>query len=215
MDLLSVLLCPRTNVSALYYKTKLCIHNFTIYDLITKDCVCCAWNEADGGLTTNEFATCVVDYQSQDLTPTEYILYSDGCGYQNLNVTMSSALSYFAIENVKTVTQKILEKGHTMMEVDSAHATIERHLKNRPIHCPSDYKRIIEESRRIPRPYVVKYLEYSFFKDFSKVNTLKTIRPGREKGERVVTNLRAIQYSSDDQIQYKLEYNDDWSDLPL
>ncbi|GFO42950.1 hypothetical protein PoB_006945500, partial [Plakobranchus ocellatus] len=215
MDLQSVLLCPRTNASALYYKTKLCIHNFTIYDLITKDCVCYVWNETDGSLTANEFATCVVDYLSQDLTPAEYILYSDGCGYQNRNVTMSSALSYFAIENGKTVTQKILEKGHTMMEVDSAHATIERHLKNRPIHCPADYKRIIEESRRFPRPYVVKYLEYSFFKDFSKVNTLKTIRPGRGKGERVVTDLRAIQYSSDGQIRYKLEYNDDWSILPL
>ncbi|GFO12650.1 hypothetical protein PoB_003915500 [Plakobranchus ocellatus] len=104
----------------------------------------------------------------KDLTPAEYILYSDGCGYQNRKVTMSSALPYFAIENGKTVTQKILEKGHTMMEVDSAHASIERHLKNRPIHCPADYKRIIEESRRFPRPYVVKYLEYSFSRTSAK-----------------------------------------------
>lgn len=101
-----------------------------------------------------------MDYLSQDLTPSEYILYSDGCGYQNCNVTMSSA---------STVTQKVLEKGHTMMEDDSAHATIELHLKNRPILCPADYKRIVEESRCIPRTYIMKCLEYSFFKDFNKV----------------------------------------------
>ncbi|GFN92254.1 hypothetical protein PoB_001876000 [Plakobranchus ocellatus] len=123
----------------------------------------------------------------KDLTPAVFILYSDGCGYQNRNVTMSSALLCFAIETGKTVTQEILEKGHTMIEVDTAVPIIERHIKNSPIHCSGDYKRIIEESRRIPWPYVV-YLEYIFFKDFSKVNTLKTIRPGRGKGKHVVTD---------------------------
>ncbi|GFN94154.1 hypothetical protein PoB_002066000 [Plakobranchus ocellatus] len=95
MDLQSVLLCPRTNASALYYKTKLRIHNFTIYDLITNDCAYYVWNEIDCDLTANKFATCVMDYLSLDLTPAEHILYSDGCGYQNRKVTMSSALSKF------------------------------------------------------------------------------------------------------------------------
>lgn len=36
MDLQAVLLCPKSNVSSLYYKTKLIIHNFTIYDLNIK-----------------------------------------------------------------------------------------------------------------------------------------------------------------------------------
>ena len=62
MDLQSVLLCPRWKASALYYKTKLCVHNFTVYDLVGKHCVCYVWNECEGGLTGNEFASCVVDF---------------------------------------------------------------------------------------------------------------------------------------------------------
>lgn len=34
MDLQSVLLCPKSNASALYYKTKLIVHNFTVYSMI-------------------------------------------------------------------------------------------------------------------------------------------------------------------------------------
>lgn len=33
MDLQAVLVCPKSNVSSLYYKTKLVVHNFTIYDI--------------------------------------------------------------------------------------------------------------------------------------------------------------------------------------
>ena len=126
MDLQSVLLCPRWKASALYYKTKLCVHNFTVYDLVSKHCVCHVWNECEGGLTGNEFASCVVDFLTSDLSSSEYVVYSDGCGYQNRNATLASALSYFSKKIGKTVTQNILVKGHTQMEVDSVHSTIKR-----------------------------------------------------------------------------------------
>ncbi|ESO93016.1 hypothetical protein LOTGIDRAFT_162041 [Lottia gigantea] len=38
MDLQAVLSSPRLQASAMYYKTKLACHNFTIYDLATKRC---------------------------------------------------------------------------------------------------------------------------------------------------------------------------------
>ncbi|CAK1594879.1 unnamed protein product [Parnassius mnemosyne] len=37
MDMQAVLLCPRMQASATYYKTKLKVHNYTIYNLITKE----------------------------------------------------------------------------------------------------------------------------------------------------------------------------------
>lgn len=41
MDLQSVLLCPYLKASALYYKTKLIVHNFTIFDIIRcRDTLC-------------------------------------------------------------------------------------------------------------------------------------------------------------------------------
>ena len=157
MDLQSVLLCPRLNASALYYKTKLCVHNFTVYDLLGKHCVCYVWNECEGGLTGNEFASCVVDFLTSDLSSNEYVVYSYGCGYQNRNATLASALSYFSEKFGKTITQNILEKGHTQMEVGSVHSTIER------IHCPADYVSIMRESRQNPQPYDVKYSTHDFF----------------------------------------------------
>lgn len=37
IDLQSVLLCPKLNASALYYKMKLAFHNFTLMDINTKE----------------------------------------------------------------------------------------------------------------------------------------------------------------------------------
>lgn len=56
MDLQSLFLSPRSNV-ALYYKMKLATNNFTIYDFSTHEGFCYLWNETEGGMTSNEFAT--------------------------------------------------------------------------------------------------------------------------------------------------------------
>ena len=70
MDLESVLLAPSLNASALYYRTKLTVHNFTVYNLATKDVMCFVWHEAEGGLTANEFASCVIDFLENQITST-------------------------------------------------------------------------------------------------------------------------------------------------
>lgn len=62
MDLQSVLLCPKSNVSSQYYKTKLIVHNFTIYDLNRKQGYCFLRNEAEEGLTSNKFATIIIHF---------------------------------------------------------------------------------------------------------------------------------------------------------
>ena len=40
MDVQAVLICPRLNASALYYKTKLASHNFTMFNVKTKEVKC-------------------------------------------------------------------------------------------------------------------------------------------------------------------------------
>ncbi|WAR05507.1 hypothetical protein MAR_020876 [Mya arenaria] len=44
----AVVLCPRLNTSALYYKTKLLCYNFTVKDLESKDDCCYFWTESEG-----------------------------------------------------------------------------------------------------------------------------------------------------------------------
>lgn len=45
MDLQSVLLAPKTLASAIYYKQKLQVHNFTIYSLKDKEVTLYVWHE--------------------------------------------------------------------------------------------------------------------------------------------------------------------------
>lgn len=93
MDLQSVLLCPKSNVSSQYYKTKLIVHNFSVYDLKRKLRYCFLWSETEVGLTANEFSSIIIYFlqkfvinmaKEKDVT---IILYSDGCTYQNRNST--------------------------------------------------------------------------------------------------------------------------------
>lgn len=59
MDLQSVLLSPKSNVSSLYYKTKLIVHNFTLFNIKTKAGYCYLWHEGEAGLTSNVFASII------------------------------------------------------------------------------------------------------------------------------------------------------------
>ena len=62
VDLEAVLLAPALKASALYYRTKLACHNYTIYDLHSHDSKCYFWHEGEGGLDAHTFATCLLDY---------------------------------------------------------------------------------------------------------------------------------------------------------
>lgn len=53
-------------------------------------------------------------------------------------------------------------------------------------------------------PYVVKYLDHSFFRKFRDLNYFKT-----------VTNLRALKYNPDGKIEFKLHHSDEWTDLSI
>jgi hypothetical protein len=63
MDLQSVLLSPRLRASAVYYKQKLQIHNFTIYRCNDAQVDLYVWHEGNGGMGANEFVTCIANYE--------------------------------------------------------------------------------------------------------------------------------------------------------
>lgn len=219
MDLQSVLLSPKSNVSSLYYKMKLITHNFTIYNIKTKEGYCFIWHEGAGGLGANEFSGILTYFLLEKIIPNlpsddkTIILYSDGCTYQNRNVILSNALLNISIQSNITIIQKMLEKGHTQMEADSMHSTIERKIKNRTINVPADYVSICQQARLNPRPYVVKYLAHNIFKKMDALKFYSSIRPGKKSGDPVVTQIRALKYQ-DGQIQFKFNFSDEWINLP-
>lgn len=210
-DLQAVKLSPFFNASALYYKTKLCVHNYTTFNLATHDVVCYWWNESEGELVASVFASCLIDYLNKYKDSGKpIVIWTDGCTYQNRNCVMSSALLKFSINNNIILEQKYLERGHTQMECDSVHAVIEKKLKNRVIHLPSDYVAVAKEARTNPRPYEVKYLSYDFFSDYASDKLCSSIRPGSMK----VTELRCLKYLPEGKIMYKCNFSEDYKELP-
>ncbi len=216
MDVQSVLLCPRTRASSMYYKTKLMIHNFTIYDLKTNAAYCFLWDETEADLSSNVFASMLHNFVTTKLEfdrDDEIIFYSDGCTYQNRNAIVANMFLHLAVTQKITIIQKILEKGHTQMEADSVHSAIESRIRTQEIYLPSGYVMAAKMARH-SNPYYVEYLHHEFFRSFENLTYYKSIRPGSKKGDPVVTDLRALKYCPNGTIKYKLQYSDEWSELP-
>ena len=67
----------------------------------------------------------------------------------------------------------------------------------------------------IPRnPYCVKYLNHSFFKDYSSVTYRTSIRPGNKAGDPQVHDLVALKYNLNGSVQYKTAFDEEWAELP-
>ncbi|KAJ8721005.1 hypothetical protein PYW08_006470 [Mythimna loreyi] len=215
-DVQAVKLSPNLQASAIYYKTKLCVHNFTMYNLSTHDAVCYWFDESDASLEASVFASCIVDQlrRTLDKKSLPIILFSDGCCAQNRNSALSNALLRLAIEKQVMITQKYLEKGHTQMECDSVHSAIECRLKGREIYLPSQYADITLKARTVPIPYECRTVDYSFFTDYSKHLIYKSIRPGKKTNDPTVTDLRVLVYKPDGTIWYKLNFKDPLQLLP-
>lgn len=218
MDVQAVKLSPMTKANALYYRTKLCNHNFTIYNLATNDATCNWFDETISDGSASTFASFLVHYlesnflEKGDNRP--IIIFSDGCTAQNRNVIMSNALLSLAEKYNVEIIQKYLTKGHSQMECDSVHSTIENALKNRDIYLPSYYHRISQEARK-RNPYEVFVPTFDFFHDYGYKPLLKhtSIRPGRSVGDPVVVQLKVIKYTCEG-IFYKLQFDEDYRLLP-
>nr|CAH7752982.1 unnamed protein product [Callosobruchus chinensis] len=196
--------------------------NFTLFDLHTKNGYCFLWHEGEGELKSHCFASIICSFLATKVLPNmnpndklNIILYSDGCGAQNRNSTLSNALLNFSVENNVCIIQKYLEKGHTQMECDSMHSTIERKISGRVINVPADYVNLLKTARINPRPYEVQYLDHTYFKNFSEINFVNSIRPGRKAGDPTVQNIRALKYNSDGSIEYKIRHSDEFQTLPV
>ena len=210
MDLQSVLLAPKLEASAIYYKQKLQIHNFTVYSLNDKRVNLYVWHEANGNVTSNEFTSCIVDYiksnvQNKPLIK-HVVLISDGCGYQNRNKVLSSTLLKLASDLQIVIEQLIFKRGHTMMEADAVHLSLEAYFKP-PIYAPSDYITRMRQAR-MNHPYEVHNIDYTFFLNYEKVQgNRRSIRPGRIAK---VTDIRALLYLPVGEMKYKLRHNEEW-----
>lgn len=64
------------------------------------------------------------------------------------------------------------------------------------------------------KPYEVEDLDFEFFLNYSSLNYLKSIRPGKKKGDSVVTDIKSIQYNPDGRVKVKFGFKENYTDLP-
>ena len=216
-DLQKVLLSPSLNASATYYKTKLCCYKYTIYDKTTHEAMCYMWNETATDLTAHTFGCLLYDYlvtNNRCISADKIIIYSDDCAYQNRCVQLSNILLLYVKKFNKVVYHKYLTRGHTQMEVDSVHALIERTIKRKEVYTPACYVSLVKSAKKNPPYYNVKYVDYTFFIDYSPFSFYSSIRPGRGVGASKVVDIAQLKYSSDG-LFYKLDHvTAPWQPLP-
>lgn len=183
--------------------------------MVTGQADCYIWHEGAGGVNSSDFTSIILDYIDQNCTPDTktVIIFSDGFGYQNRNVTLSNALLTFAKNKKLAIFQYYLEKGHTQMECDSIHVFIERKLKNREVYVPGWFVQLCK-SAKLKDPYKVHYISFDFFKKYSVLNNYTSIRPGNTTQDPKVTDIRCLAYKVDGSIDYKTNYKDNWVQLP-
>ncbi len=172
-DLQTVLVLPFCQDSQVYYKRKLSLFNYTIFDS-TQEVICNVYDECQGRKSSTEISSCLYDYMaSLGADVKQVIFYCDTCSGQNRNQYVLSVLLYAVnhIKNIEIIDLKFMESGHSFMECDSIHSRIEKCRKNLRIFSPTEYENLMVTARTKPRPYTVKRW---YFKDFYDVRSLAT-----------------------------------------
>jgi len=213
-DLQSVLSTPCGNVSSLYYSRKLSVYNFTLYNQVTGDGYCYVWNETQAQRGANEIGSVLFLFLKENLHPgvKHVVITSDSTVSQNRNhlVACCLLLAVQTLPEIVTIEQKFLEIGHTHMEVDAMHATIDTHRKNLKISSPDEWPVVLQTARR-GKPYSVREMEQYEFYDMHelasglKATKLKTAIPWMKvkclRVQKGVTNAVEIKENYSDNYQ--------------
>ena len=175
-DLQAVLSTPCSLVGELFYKRKLACYNLSFYSLGDQNGTCYLWDECQAGRGSCEIATCLQMHTNSVTSGNpaikEITYFSDTCGGQNRNQFVASSLIYslHKSETLDIINHKFFERGHSHMESDTIHSSIEHAKKNTPVYVPSNWNTVILKARQ-KKPYIivpVKYRDIMDFKSFSK-----------------------------------------------
>ena len=119
-----MLTAPNNDAGIMFFHSKFNIHNFTFYDLKTRNVLNYVWSEINGEVASSNFMTCYIGYLSKlvEANPgaKKIILWSDGSKYQNRCNILASAMLTFTVTHNVEIFHKYLEVGHTHMECDCA-----------------------------------------------------------------------------------------------
>nr|CAH7752947.1 unnamed protein product [Callosobruchus chinensis] len=140
-DLQAILQVPFAGDNQIFYKLKLNVYNFTIFDASNSNGYCYVWDETHGKKGSTEIGTCILKYLYElPETVTHVSSFSDTCGGQNRNKYVAAAMLFAVnkIHHLNVIDLKFMESGHSYLEADAMHATIERARKHKSITPPEN-----------------------------------------------------------------------------
>lgn len=143
---------PKSETNAFYYKRKLGVYNFTVYDIGRHQAVCYCYDQTICSKGSCEVGSLILHYMSEKISTgiTSFESFADNCGGQNRNRFVFALFVYAAQAFPKfSLTHTFLECGHTQNEGDSVHAGIEARTKNKDIFTPQMWYECIRTAKRI------------------------------------------------------------------
>ncbi|KAE8740609.1 hypothetical protein FOCC_FOCC013867 [Frankliniella occidentalis] len=161
-DLQKVLICPRCETSIFFYKNKLSIFNFTVFDTRLSEGHCYVWTETDARKGPNEIGTNLLQFIEKKASEgiVEFSFYSDAPTGQNRNRMIFSMYLSASAKFSVNITHRFLESGHSYTEADSMHARIEAEAKRvQEIFTPDEWINLIKNAKQTGKPYLVSSLK--------------------------------------------------------
>ena len=171
-DLQAVLPLPHAGDAQIFYLRKLAVYNFTIYETDSKNGLCYLWDESEGKRSANEIGSIMLHYiKSLPDHITKITSFSDTCAGQNRNQYISAAmLAAVQASHVTCIDLKYMESGHSYLEADSMHSTIESAKRYQKIYTTREWEILIAGARKNPKPYTVQRLMHDDFFDLKKMS---------------------------------------------
>ncbi|XP_039755887.1 uncharacterized protein LOC120630653 [Pararge aegeria] len=159
---------PHGEISVLYYKRKLSVYNFTIFDAGLKEATCYMWDETVAKRGANEVSSCLFSFINNKVKAgvKDFRFWSDNCAGQNRNQIVFFMYLYVSNTFKVDVCHRFLEKGHTQNEADSVHALIERSSKNKLIYTPDEWYTLVRWAKQNSPPYTVVEVNQDLVLDF-------------------------------------------------
>lgn len=220
-DFQKVLQCPFGETSVFFYKRKLNLHNFTIYNLASHQGHCYLWDETIASQGSSEVSSCLYKFMLEEKNKNnnvnKFIFWTDNCPGQNKNKILFSFYSWASKKLKIDISHKFLEKGHTQNEGDSMHSTIEKSRKHKTIYVPAQYYSLIRNSKVNGLTYNVCEMDQSDifnFKNFSNINFFTK----NLKNETVqISKIREIFISKNEpnKLLYKYEFDENFEEILL
>ena len=213
-DLQQVIPLPITSRGDVFYKQRLNVLNFTVFEVVSKEGFCFLWHQGIARRGSNEVASCLWSYlnDADEKGYEEVIFFADGCPGQNKNSILPSMFLYFVSHisvHIKKVSLFYFEAHHGQNEGDSMHSVIERAKKTAgEIFLPSQLATMIRMARKHPRAYHVHDMETDDILDWKELSQEYRVLKVRQTDEGQVvdwTKVRAVQVSKTSPNQIKVK----------